>query len=202
MAGTVVVRASPGTGDTLRLEAWYDSLRVRRSSRDGTLEPDADGLIGGRYRGRLAPAGAYVADARPFVPDGVAEVMDLSGAMEEFFPLLPERPLRAGERWENARSLAIERLSDSIAGDTLQRYRGSLAEARDAVTAAGDTGPIPAKQTTRSDEVFVWHHRLGLLRRDRTIVVETDIPRGETIRRPVRSRVEQRIVIERIRSFN
>jgi hypothetical protein len=194
----LVVRAQPGGGDTLRLEAWYDSLEVRRRSREGTLKPDTDGMIGGRYRGRLAPGGAYAPDARPFVPDGVAEVVDLSRVLEELFPTLPAHSLRPGERWSGPRGLEIRRLSDSVAGDTLLRFRATLTRASDSVKATGDSAAIPAKQTTREEETFAWHPRHGLVRRDRTIVVETSIPGGGTVGHPVRSRVEQRIVIERI----
>ncbi len=193
-----MVRAQPGVGDMLRLEAWYDSLYVRRSSREGTLAPDTDGLIGGRYRGTLAPHGAYTPDARPFVPDGVAEVMDPSRAMDELLPRLPPRPLRVGEVWRDPGGVEIRRLSDSVAGDTLRRFRARLTRTTDSVTTRGDTGSIPARQTTREDETFAWHPRRGLVRRDRTIVVETNIPGGGAVGRPVRSRLEQRVVIERI----
>jgi hypothetical protein len=198
VTGLLVVRAQPGGGDTLRLEAWYDSLDVRRSGPAGTLEPDTDGMIGGRYRGRLAPGGAYMPDARPFVPDGVAEVMDLSRVLEELFPVLPARSLRPGERWSDRRGLEIRRLSDSVAADTLLRFRASRTRTTESVTATGDSAAIPAKQTTREDEAFLWHPRRGLVRRDRTIVVETSIPGGGTVGHPVRSRVEQRIIVERL----
>jgi hypothetical protein len=199
VAGLLVVHAQPAAGDSIRLEAWWDSLEVRRSSRDGTLEPDTDGLIGGRYRGTLSSGGAYSAEARPFVPDGVGEVVDLSRVLEELFPTLPPRPLRVGERFRGAGGVEIRRLSDSTAGDTLLRFRASRSRTSDSVTATGDTGSIPAKQTMREDEAFAWHPRRGLVRRDRTIVVATDIPAGGAVGRPVRSRVEQRVVIERVR---
>ncbi len=198
VTGLLVVRARAGAGDALRLEAWYDSLEVRRSSSGGTLVPDTDGMIGGRYRGRLTPAGAYAADARPFVLDAVAEVVDLSRVLEEFFPTLPPRPLQARERWSDARGVEIHRLADSIARDTLQRFRATLTRTTDSVRAIGDSAAIPARQTTREEEIFAWHPRQGLVRRDRTIIVETDIPGGGSVGRPVRSRLEQRIVIERL----
>lgn len=198
VVGLLVVHASPGAGDTIRLEAWYDSLEVRRSSSGGTLTPDTDGMIGGRFRGRLASGGVYVADARPFVPDGVAEVIDLSRVLEEFFPILAGRSLRAGQRWSGPEGLEIRRLSDSLAPDTLLRFRAIRTRTSDSVTAAGDSAAIPARQTTREEEQFAWHQRRGLVRRSRTIVVETSIPGGGTVGRPVRSRVEQHIVVERL----
>jgi hypothetical protein len=196
--GLLTVLGAPGSRDTVPLEAWYDSLYVRRSSREGTLEPDTDGIIGGRYRGRLAPDGSYVSDARPFVPEGVAEVVDLSHSLEELLPRLPPRRLPVGGVWRSAGGLEIRRLSDSVPRDTLLRFRARRTRTADAVSTTGDSGAIPAKQTTREDETFAWHRRCGLLRRDRTIVVETDIPGGATVGRPVRSRLEQRVVIERL----
>ena len=198
VVGLLTVYGAPGARDTVPIEAWYDSLQVRRSSREGTLEPDTDGIIGGRYRGRLAPDGGYVPDARPFVPEGVAEVVDLSHTLEELFPRLPPRRLPVGGVWRDAGGLEIRRLSDSVAGDTLLRFRARLTRAADALTTTGDSGSIPAKQTTREDETFAWHVRRGLVRRDRTIVVETTIPGGGAVGRPVRSRLEQRVVIERV----
>jgi hypothetical protein len=198
VAGLLTVYGVPGRGDTLLLEAWYDSLEVRRSGTAGTLRPDTDGLIGGRYRGRLAATGAYTPAARPFVPDGVAEVVDLSRALDDLFPILAARPLGIGQRWSHSSGLEIRRLPDSVAGDTLLLFRASLARASDSVTPSGDSAAIPARQTTREDERFAWHPRRGLVRRSRTIIVETTIPGGGTVGRPVRSRVEQHIVVERV----
>ena len=65
-------RAATSTGG-VALEAWYDSLELRRRSGDQEVMADTDGLIGGRYRGLLAPDGHYSEHARPFVPDEVAE---------------------------------------------------------------------------------------------------------------------------------
>ncbi len=198
VAGLLVVRGEAGPGDTLLLEAWYDSLEVRRSSREGTLEPDTDGIIGGRYRGMLAPDGNYVPAARPFVPDGVAEVVDLSRVLEELLPRLPPRRLDVGSVWRAPDGLEVRRLSDSVAGDTLLRFRARRTGRADAVSTTGDSGSLPAKQTTHEDEAIAWHPRWGLARRDRTIVVETTIPDGAAVGRPVRSRLEQRVVLERI----
>ena len=198
VAGVLVVRADPGPGDTLRLEAWYDSLEVRRTNRDGSLEPDTDGMIGGRYRGMLTPDGRYTSAARPYIPDGVAEVVDLSRSLEELFPRLPSRALRVGAVWRAPGGLEVRRLTDSISRETLQRYRATATRSIDSVRAAGDTAAIPAKQKTREDEMFAWDPRRGLIRRDRHIVVETEIPGGSAVGRPVRSRVEQRVTLERL----
>src|SRR6185503_4813521 len=59
VAGLLVVTAVADTGSRLRLEAWFDSLDVRRDTPEGSLEPDTDGMIGGRYRGHLTMRGTY-----------------------------------------------------------------------------------------------------------------------------------------------
>ncbi|HEU4649381.1 MAG TPA: hypothetical protein VFS33_10000 [Gemmatimonadales bacterium] len=200
IAGRLVVRAAPGGRDSLRVEAWFDSLSVWRRSAEGTLEPETDGLIGGRYRGTLAPFGRYRAEARPFVPDELAEVADLSTVLDDLFPRLPPAPLAVGQAWADSNGLEIRRLPDSAAasGEPLLRFR--LTDRRKAQEAAvkGDTVPIQLQQTMREEGTFTWHPRDGLLRRDRQVTVETNIPAGGRVRRPVRSRIEQRIVLERL----
>src|SRR5919197_286923 len=70
----------------IALEAWYDSLSVWREGPTGKSIPDTDGLLGGRYRGVLSPAGRYAPVARPFIPDEVAEVAELGGALADLLP--------------------------------------------------------------------------------------------------------------------
>ena len=42
-------RAEPAI-DQVELEGWLDSLELWRKSTEGTIRPDTDGLLGGRYR--------------------------------------------------------------------------------------------------------------------------------------------------------
>ncbi len=100
----------------ISVEAWYDSLALSRTSPEGVLAPDTDGLLGGRYRGTLSSAGRYTADARPFVPDEVAEVSDLGAALDDLLPPLPPSALTVGEQWRDGRGLELTRLPDSLAG--------------------------------------------------------------------------------------
>ncbi|HET8625373.1 MAG TPA: hypothetical protein VFM14_17570 [Gemmatimonadales bacterium] len=198
VAGLLTILGLPAQGDTLQLEAWFDSLEVRRSNRDGSLKPDTDGMIGGRYRGSLTSDGRYLSTARPFVPDGVAEVVDLSRLLEDLLPRLPRRALPVGAVWRDPGGLVIRRLSDNGSGDALLRFRAALVRRVDSVRATGDTASIPAKQTSREEETFAWDATWGLVRRERHIVVDTEIPGGSTVGRPVRSRVEQRVTLERL----
>src|SRR6185503_3571497 len=105
----------------ISVEAWYDSLTVSRTSPEGVLAPDTDGLLGGRYRGMLSPAGHYTPDARPFVPDEVAEVSDLGAALDDLLPPLPPSALAIGEHWRDGSGLELSRLPDSLVGGRVVR---------------------------------------------------------------------------------
>jgi hypothetical protein len=183
----------------ISVEAWYDSLTVSRTSPEGVLAPDTDGLLGGRYRGTLSPAGRYTADTRPFVPDEVAEVSDLGSALDDLLPPLPPAALAVGEQWRDGSGLELTRLPDSLAGGRLVRRLAlrSRSEAGRA-TVRGDTTAIAARQVTVEQGQVDWDATAGLLRRTRHIVVETSVPAGGPLRAPLRSRLEQDVVLERV----
>lgn len=191
-------RAGPARADSVRLEAWFDTLAVSRRSEEGTLEPETDALIGGRYRGVLSPDGRYRADARPFVPDEVAEVADLSRALDDLLPRLPAGALAVGAVWTDGAGLEIRRLGDSTGADSVARFRLTLRRETREGALRGDSIPLRLRQSTREEGTFAWHTRAGLLRRERHITVETDVPAEPRVRRPVRSRVEQQVVLERL----
>ncbi len=183
----------------LAVEAWYDSLALSRESPEGTLAPDTDGLLGGRYRGTLTPGGRYAAAARPFIPDEVAEVAELSGAMDDLLPPLPPVALAVGQRWSDSTWLEIRRLPDSLAGGRVVRRLVLRTRAEtDQAMVRGDTTRVPARQITVEDGEVAWDAGRGLLRRVRRIVVETAVPAGGVVRLPLRSRLEQEVVLERL----
>jgi hypothetical protein len=192
------VRAKPaGTG--LALEAWYDSLTLTRDSPETRLAPDTDGLLGGRYRGRLGPAGGYTAEARPFVPDEVAEVADMGGALDDLLPPLPPAALAVGERWTNGSGLDLRRLPDSVAGRrVVQRYELRARTEVNEATVRGDTASIAARQVTVEVGRVDWEARAGLLRRVRHLVVETSVPAGRRVPQPVRTRLEEEVRLHRM----
>jgi hypothetical protein len=195
--GVWTFRARDSSGG-VALEAWYDSLSLRRRTAESEVTADTDGLIGGRYRGLLTPLGGYLEIARPFVPDEVAEIADLSGVARDLFPPLPPRPLGRGESW-TGRGLELSRLPDTVvAGRALLRFRlQSEGETREAVP-RGDTVPIPIRQTTVEQGDIFWSPATGLIRRTRDITVETTVPTGGRIRQPVRSRVIQHVELTRL----
>lgn len=190
-------RAAP-SNDDVTLEGWLDSLVLSRTSPETTISPDTDGLLGGRYRGTLSRTGVYTSRVRPFVPDEVAEIADMSGALDDFFPPVPSRALKAGEEWTDSLGLTVRRLPDSaVSGVPLLRFGlENRRESRAAPTPA-DTLPLKLRQKTEERGELVWHPLLGLLRRDRRIVVETTVPPSRSVRQAVRSKVEQRITVVR-----
>jgi hypothetical protein len=153
-------------------------------------------LVGGRYRGRLSSTGSYTADVHPFVPDEVAEVAGMATALDDFFPRVPPRILKVGEVWTDSLGLAIKRLPDSVSsGVALQRFE--LRKREESQTAASVSDTMELEQESNEAGQFVWHPERGLLRRQRSIVVETTVPPSRTVRQAVRSRVEQRITLVR-----
>jgi hypothetical protein len=190
-------RARDTTGG-LALDAWYDSLQLRRRSAGQEVTADTDGLIGGRYRGLLAPDGTYTEHASPFVPDEVAELADLSSAARDLLPPLPPRALALGESWTDS-TLTITRLPDTaVAGRPMTHFRlRSRTESRETVP-RGDTVPIPVRQIVEEAGDIYWSPASGLVRRLRAITVEATVPSGGRVRQPVRSRVEQQVELTRL----
>ncbi len=187
------------TAGGVALEGWYDSLALRHGSGDTLSSPDTDGLIGGRYRGLLRPAGEYRRLAAPFVPDEVAEAADAAAALDELFPRLPPGPLAVAARWTDGAGLEIERLPDSAAGGRrLQRYALRRRTEASETVPRGDTTPVPLRQTTVDQAGIVWDPAAGLVRHARETVVEATIPAGGRIRAPVRSRIAQQAELTRL----
>jgi hypothetical protein len=137
--GILVVRARPDTAG-LALESWYDTLAVFREGSEGRSAPDAEGILGGRYRGSLGPYGDYLATVAPFVPAALRDVFDFSRVLLHFFPPLSPRVLTAGREWTDGAGLTIWRLADSVAvGGPIARYRWTRRGEWDEGVAAGDS---------------------------------------------------------------
>jgi len=191
------VRAVDTTGG-VSLEGWFDSLSVWRRTGNDELVPDTDGLIGGRYRGLLGARGRYTSLVQPFVPDEVAEVAEMAGALDDLFPALPPRPLAPGTSWGDS-VLLVLRLPDTlVSGRALRRFALTLRHERREILLHGDSVPVPVRQTITDKGEFTWDPKAGLEHRARTVLVETSIPPNRRIRQAVRSRVEQRVELKRL----
>ena len=191
-------RAAPARGDTIALEGWLDTLSVWRRSEEDSLAPDTDGIIGGRYRGLLSGDGRYHTEVRPFVPDPLLEVADLSRALEDLLPRLPPRPLAVGETWGDGAGLEIRRLADSAGAQGVQRFRLTLRREVTEARLRGDSLPLRLRQSVREDGTFAWQTQAGLISRERNVTVDTYVPAEARVGRPVQARIEQRITLERM----
>ena len=146
----------------------------------------------------MTPEGAYAGQAQPFVPDEVAEVAGMATALDDFFPPLPPRPLDPGEVWRGPAGVSIQRLADSaLSGVPLYRFRLQVRkESREGDTVR-DSVKLDLHQVSRESGMFVWHPSLGLILRERNIVVETTVPEGGPVRQAIRSRIQQHIRVTR-----
>jgi hypothetical protein len=188
--GELIVAGRPDTAGTDVL-AFFDRLAVWRSAAGDSSAADAEGILGGRFRGTLAPDGRYTARARPFVPEAVRELSDVGAALDEHFALLPPRALQVGEEWRAGDSLGIQRLADSAG---LERYRIQRTTEGRVLPAAGDTVTPPFDRVVSERGTLAWHPLRGALRWDRRVEAEVLVPASAAVKRPVRSRIEQRAV--------
>jgi hypothetical protein len=180
------------------LEGWLDSLALWRRLRTTVVRPDTDGLLGGRYRGLLAPDGEYHSRTVPFVPAEVAELADMANALNDFLPPLPHQPLRPGQAWTDSAGLTIRRLADSgMSGVPLYRFQLEDRGTTNAAAVPGDTTMIRLRQSSEEEGTFVWHPSVGLIRRERHITIKTTVPARGVVQQTVRARIEQRITVAR-----
>lgn len=180
------------------LEAWLDTLALWRQLRKSAVRADTDGLIGGRYRGILTSNGGYQSRTIPFIPDEVAELADMSTALDDFLPPLPVRALGPGQSWSDSTGLTVQRLADSgMSGVPLYRFRLELRRHSNSAAVPGDTTVIRLRQASAEQGTFVWHPSVGLVRRDRRITIETSVPAKGLVQQTVRSKIEQRITVVR-----
>ena len=171
--GLLRVRTRAGDSGLVVL-AWFDSLSVWREGPEGRSIPDTEGLLGGRWRGRLDPRGRYVSEAVPFIPDEVAGIADLRGIMEDFFPELPDSSLGDGGSW---------RWSRRSTGDSTTVLEDSLA--------------IPVHRESAETGNLVWKAGSGPIRWEREIIVTAKISPGGPFPRGVVSVVQQVVRVER-----
>lgn len=182
----------------IALEGWLDSLALWRQLRASTVRPDTDGLLGGRYQGFLTPDGVYESRKVPFVPAEVAELADMATAVNDFLPPLPDQPLRPGQAWTDSGGVTVRRMADSgMSGVPLYRFHLEDRRTTQAAAVPGDTTVIRLRQTSEEQGTFVWHPSLGLMRRERHIILKTTVPARGIVKQTVRSRIEQRITLRR-----
>jgi hypothetical protein len=171
--GILVLRAAE-TDSLLELTAWYDSLTLWREGPEGRVVPDAEGLLGGRWRGTLTHTGRYAPRVVPFIPDEVAEIAELRGVLADFLPLLPDSALTPGTRFHWTRSSAA-----------------------DSTTVLQDSLAVPVRSETEESGTLEWDAGLGPVRWERLLKVRARIPPGRPFSRGVVTEVSQRVNVTR-----
>lgn len=190
--GVLVIRARPDSGG-LAVEAWFDSLTMFREGPEGRVVPDAEGILGGRYRGTLDPWGDYFAEVTPFVPAAIREVFDFSRVGLHFFPPLPRVALAPGQEWSDGAGLTIWRVADSAAaGGTVARYRWTRREAWEEGVAAGDS-TVPIHRTEVENGTLGWGDAIGPLGWESSVVAAIEFPGGAG-----RTEVTQQVRVRRM----
>lgn len=194
--GRLEVRGVPDPAG-VRVEAWFDSLHVWREGPEGRLEPETDGVVGGRFRGLLDSLGGWRALTRPFVPDELAEVTDVGATLDGLLPPLPGLALPIGGRWDDG-ALRIVRRADSTAQRiALARYRWSVVRGDTAIQATGDSLAYTTRVVVREEGDLIWHPTQGPVAWVRRSITDLDIPAEGAVRRAARSRVEEEVRVWR-----
>jgi hypothetical protein len=198
--GIISVRGTRLEGDSLlRLEAWFDSLSLFREGDGERLEPDTDGLIGGRFRAQLTPGGGATSTDLPFFPDDVAQVTDLSTALTDLLPPLPPRSLAPGTGWKDAFGTVITRLGDmTLAGRRVERYRLSRRSSTPVRQLLPDSSTVTANRTESEDGTYYWSTELGVVRWERDLTDEMAVEKGDVVKQPFQTRIEQKVSLQRM----
>lgn len=183
----------------IAVEGWFDSLVAWREGNGERVVPGTDGVIGGRFRGLLTRQGGFTSTETPFVPDELAEVTELAGALADLLPPLPGRRLRPGESWRDPLGAAFLRVPDgTVAGRRVERYRLVRSAEREEVRLLPDSSEVRATRNERETGVLSWSPEVGLVRWERDITVDVMVPAGGVVTAPFRTRIEQAVVVERL----
>ena len=183
----------------ISLEAWFDTLDVWREGNGERLAPATDGVIGGRFTGLLTRQGGLTVTDRPFIPDDVAQVAELSGALEDLLPPLPQVGLAPGKGWKDGFGTVITRLPDGLQqGRRVERYRLIRHLSREESRLLPDSTVVRATRVEEETGIIFWSVEVGLVRWDRTITAEVTVPSGGVVLSPFRTSIVQQVTVERV----
>ena len=183
----------------IALVGWFDSLSIWRLAGGERYAPDTDGLVGGRYHGSLTPLGRYTAEDTPFIPDPLEELAELGGAVGDLFPPLSGVDLAPGSSAHLAGGWTISRRTDSsTAAGPLQRYRLDGARQRKQTGVINDSTRVEAATDETEKGTVFWSAARGLIRWERRIQIDVNLPAQGMVHRAVRTAVEQHVVVERV----
>jgi len=182
----------------IAIEAWFDSLVAWREGNGERMIPETDGVIGGRFHGLLTPQGGLTTTETPFVPDPLAEITELAGALADLLPPLPAVRLRPGESWRDPFGAAFLRVPDEVyRGRRVERYRLVRSGEREERRLLPDSTEVRAMRSERETGIFSWSPEVGVVRWERDVTVDVTVPEGGVVKAPFRTRIEQVIVVAR-----
>jgi hypothetical protein len=186
------------TESSVALVAWFDSLEIWRMAGGVRYAPDTDGLVGGRYRGELTPLGRYTSEDIPFIPDPLAELAELGGVVGDLFPPLPGELLAPGTAAHLTGGWTITRQKDSVApGGPIERYRLDGERQRKQTGVINDSLKVEATTVESEKGTVLWSPGRGLLRWERRIRMDVNLPAQGVVNRAVRTSIEQSVLLER-----
>ncbi|MGH7659096.1 MAG: hypothetical protein ACREL6_12755, partial [Gemmatimonadales bacterium] len=134
-------------GDTAR--AWYNDLVMEVVSPTDRQRLETAPLIKRPYLLRIDQRGRVSTLEPPVVPDGIAEVADLSHAFDDFFPRLPDGALTPGLTWTDT---LIHRDTTGI-NDLVSTSIGRFRVVRDTVVNGHRAYVVSAEQDIRLEEL-------------------------------------------------
>lgn len=176
--------------DTLVVTA--DSLQLDETVDNTHRAVDVDAVIGGRWKLVASGPGKTAVIDAPFVPGDVADVSDLTSAMDDFFPMAPPA-LAPGAHSADSSQRVWRRLADSARE---QRYHWSERRHGDSTSIGTDSVIVHAVVDTHEEGDLAWSATRGPLawmRRIQTMVT------SRFAGRTVRANVEQRVMVARTR---
>jgi hypothetical protein len=177
-------------GDTL--VATSDTVQLSEDAEGVVTDVDVDAVIGARWALQLDPHGAATVFDAPVVPRSIADVSDISTAMDDFFPALP-LPLAVGARAADSSGRVWNRLADSAG---VQRYH--YAAKRDDMhrISSSDSVRVESAEVATETADVAWDARRGPVAWSRHI--QTTVT-SHFSGRTVRADVDQQIAVRRIR---
>jgi hypothetical protein len=172
--------------------ATSDSVSLSENADGVRTEVDVDAVTGARWTFLLDAHGASTLLDGPVVPRSVADVSDIGTAMDDFFPPSPPRvgvdafpKDSAGWQWH--------RLADS-AGVERYHYAGTRHDSHQ--ISSSDSVRVESTSVASETADFAWDPQRGPLAWSRQILTTVST---HFAGRTVRAKVEQQIMVRRIR---
>jgi hypothetical protein len=176
--------------DTLVVTA--DTLWLSETADGVTRAIDVDPVIGARWKLMLDSRGAVDVTDQPVMTRDIADVSDVSIAMDDFFPPAPPRLGVRGSARDSTQRL-WRRLADSAGS---QRYHVTRQQHNQTRQSLADTVAVTSTEEVTEDTDLVWEAVRGPMAWTRHIVsVLTSRYAGRTMR----ATADQYIVVGRLR---